>query len=173
MDQVAHLQEAYLHRVDALPEGRPPGAGLVGCAGCSRSTASVSGTSPAAPPHPSPTPGSARPSTPSEPSGPGPAPGGAAGRLRRPLEHRAVERGALAAHLGLGAAAAAGRAAPRWPALAVPAAAADVHPVPPVARLVLGVAVVVLAGQLQPEQLAPSRPTSSTGRSLPWRGSSS
>ena len=29
MDQVAHLQEAYLHRVDALPEGRPPSAGLV------------------------------------------------------------------------------------------------------------------------------------------------
>ena len=29
MDQVAHLQAAYLHRVDALPEGRPPGAGLV------------------------------------------------------------------------------------------------------------------------------------------------
>ena len=24
MDQVAHLQEAYLHRVDALPDGRPP-----------------------------------------------------------------------------------------------------------------------------------------------------
>ncbi|MEP7089071.1 MAG: ATP-dependent RNA helicase HrpA [Nocardioidaceae bacterium] len=29
MDQVAHLQEAYLHRVDALPAGRPPSAGLV------------------------------------------------------------------------------------------------------------------------------------------------
>ncbi len=29
MDQVASLQEAYLHRVDALPEGRPPSAGLV------------------------------------------------------------------------------------------------------------------------------------------------
>jgi ATP-dependent helicase HrpA len=29
MDQVAALQEAYLHRVDALPEGRPPGPGLV------------------------------------------------------------------------------------------------------------------------------------------------
>ncbi len=29
MDQVAHLQEAYLHRVDALPAGRPPGAALV------------------------------------------------------------------------------------------------------------------------------------------------
>jgi ATP-dependent helicase HrpA len=28
MDQVASLQEAYLHRVDALPEGRPPSAGL-------------------------------------------------------------------------------------------------------------------------------------------------
>jgi ATP-dependent helicase HrpA len=28
MDQVTSLQEAYLHRVDALPEGRPPGAGL-------------------------------------------------------------------------------------------------------------------------------------------------
>ena len=29
MDQVAHLQEAYLHRLDALPDDRPPGAGLV------------------------------------------------------------------------------------------------------------------------------------------------
>ncbi len=29
MDQVAHLQEAYLHRLDALPADRPPGAGLV------------------------------------------------------------------------------------------------------------------------------------------------
>jgi len=29
MDQVAALQEAYLHRVDALPEGRPAGPGLV------------------------------------------------------------------------------------------------------------------------------------------------
>jgi ATP-dependent RNA helicase HrpA len=29
MDQVASLQEAYLHRVDALPDGRPPSAGLV------------------------------------------------------------------------------------------------------------------------------------------------
>ncbi len=28
MDQVASLQEAYLHRVDALPAGRPPGAAL-------------------------------------------------------------------------------------------------------------------------------------------------
>jgi len=28
MDQVASLQEAYLHRVDALPEGRPQSAGL-------------------------------------------------------------------------------------------------------------------------------------------------
>ena len=29
MDQVAGLQEAYLHRVEALPDGRPPSAGLV------------------------------------------------------------------------------------------------------------------------------------------------
>jgi len=29
MDQVAHLQESYLHRLDALPDDRPPGAGLV------------------------------------------------------------------------------------------------------------------------------------------------
>ncbi len=29
MDQVVGLQEAYLHRVAALPQGRPPGAGLV------------------------------------------------------------------------------------------------------------------------------------------------
>jgi ATP-dependent helicase HrpA len=29
MDQVTNLQEAYLHRVEALPEGRPPGDGLV------------------------------------------------------------------------------------------------------------------------------------------------
>ncbi len=29
MDQIASLQEAYLHRVDALPDGRPPSAGLV------------------------------------------------------------------------------------------------------------------------------------------------
>jgi ATP-dependent helicase HrpA len=29
MDQVANLQEAYLHRVESLPGGRPPGAGLV------------------------------------------------------------------------------------------------------------------------------------------------
>jgi ATP-dependent helicase HrpA len=29
MDQVASLQEGYLHRVDALPAGRPPSAGLV------------------------------------------------------------------------------------------------------------------------------------------------
>ena len=29
MDQVASLQEAYLHRVEALPAGRPPSAGLV------------------------------------------------------------------------------------------------------------------------------------------------
>jgi ATP-dependent helicase HrpA len=29
MDQVSSLQEAYLHRVDALPDGRPPGEGLV------------------------------------------------------------------------------------------------------------------------------------------------
>jgi ATP-dependent helicase HrpA len=29
MDQVAHLQQAYLHRVDALPEGRPRSAALV------------------------------------------------------------------------------------------------------------------------------------------------
>ena len=29
MDQVAHLQAAYLHRLDALPDGRPPSAGLV------------------------------------------------------------------------------------------------------------------------------------------------
>ncbi len=28
MDQVAGVQEAYLHRVEALPEGRPPSAGL-------------------------------------------------------------------------------------------------------------------------------------------------
>jgi ATP-dependent helicase HrpA len=28
MDQVADLQAAYLHQVDALPEGRPPGAQL-------------------------------------------------------------------------------------------------------------------------------------------------
>ncbi|MGZ4477619.1 MAG: DUF3418 domain-containing protein, partial [Nocardioidaceae bacterium] len=28
MDQVAGLQDAYLHRVEALPEGRPPSAGL-------------------------------------------------------------------------------------------------------------------------------------------------
>jgi ATP-dependent helicase HrpA len=29
MDQVAHLQEAYLHRLEALPAGRRPPAGLV------------------------------------------------------------------------------------------------------------------------------------------------
>jgi ATP-dependent helicase HrpA len=29
MDQVAGLQEAYLHRLAALPEGQPPSAGLV------------------------------------------------------------------------------------------------------------------------------------------------
>ena len=29
MDQFTGLQEAYLHRVDALPDGRPPSAGLV------------------------------------------------------------------------------------------------------------------------------------------------
>jgi ATP-dependent helicase HrpA len=29
MDQVAQLQAAYLHRLEALPEGRPPSAGLV------------------------------------------------------------------------------------------------------------------------------------------------
>lgn len=29
MDQVGGLQEAYLHRVEALPDGRPPSAGLV------------------------------------------------------------------------------------------------------------------------------------------------
>ena len=29
MDQVSSLQAAYLHRVDALPAGRPPGADLV------------------------------------------------------------------------------------------------------------------------------------------------
>ena len=29
MDQVAHLQQAYLNRVDALPPGRPPGSELV------------------------------------------------------------------------------------------------------------------------------------------------
>jgi ATP-dependent helicase HrpA len=29
MDQVTSLQEAYLHRVEALPAGRPPSAGLV------------------------------------------------------------------------------------------------------------------------------------------------
>ncbi len=29
MDQVAGLQDAYLHRVEALPDGRPPSAGLV------------------------------------------------------------------------------------------------------------------------------------------------
>ncbi len=28
MDQVADVQDAYLHRLDALPPGRPPGAGL-------------------------------------------------------------------------------------------------------------------------------------------------
>jgi ATP-dependent helicase HrpA len=28
MDQLADLQEAYLHRLEALPPGRPPGAGL-------------------------------------------------------------------------------------------------------------------------------------------------
>jgi ATP-dependent helicase HrpA len=28
MDQVGSVQEAYLHRVEALPEGRPPSAGL-------------------------------------------------------------------------------------------------------------------------------------------------
>jgi ATP-dependent helicase HrpA len=28
MDQVTSLQEAYLHRVEALPTGRPPSAGL-------------------------------------------------------------------------------------------------------------------------------------------------
>ena len=28
MDQVADVQEAYLHRVEALPEGRPPGERL-------------------------------------------------------------------------------------------------------------------------------------------------
>ena len=36
------------------------------------------------------------------------------------------------------------------PVLGVPAAGADVHPVPPVPRLLLGVPVVVLAGQHQP-----------------------
>jgi ATP-dependent helicase HrpA len=29
MDQFVGLQEAYLHRVEALPDGRPPSAGLV------------------------------------------------------------------------------------------------------------------------------------------------
>ena len=29
MDQVAHLQTAYLHRLEALPADRPPSAGLV------------------------------------------------------------------------------------------------------------------------------------------------
>ncbi|MGH3444223.1 MAG: ATP-dependent RNA helicase HrpA, partial [Nocardioidaceae bacterium] len=29
MDQVASVQEAYLHRMQALPDGRPPGVGLV------------------------------------------------------------------------------------------------------------------------------------------------
>jgi ATP-dependent helicase HrpA len=29
MDQVVALQESYLHRVEALPEGRPPDAALV------------------------------------------------------------------------------------------------------------------------------------------------
>jgi ATP-dependent helicase HrpA len=28
MDQISDLQEAYLHQVDALPPGRPPGAHL-------------------------------------------------------------------------------------------------------------------------------------------------
>ena len=28
LDRVLPLQEAYLHRIDALPEGRPPGAAL-------------------------------------------------------------------------------------------------------------------------------------------------
>ena len=28
MDQIADLQEAWLHQVEALPEGRPPGAHL-------------------------------------------------------------------------------------------------------------------------------------------------
>jgi ATP-dependent helicase HrpA len=28
MDQIADLQQAYLHQVDALPDGRPPGAHL-------------------------------------------------------------------------------------------------------------------------------------------------
>ena len=55
-------------------------------------------------------------------------------------------------------------------ALAVPPAHADVHPVPPPARLLGGVAVVVLLVSIRPSSRSPSRPTSSTGRSLPRLG---
>ena len=61
MDQVADLQEAYLHQVAALPEGRPPGAAPARrCAGCSRSTASRCGPSSSARRTRSATSGSAR-----------------------------------------------------------------------------------------------------------------
>ena len=38
MDQVTPLQQAYLHRVEALPEGHAEPLGAAsGCGGCSRS----------------------------------------------------------------------------------------------------------------------------------------
>ena len=53
MDQVADLQEAWLHQVAALPDGPPAGdERCARCAGCSRSTASRCGPSSSAPPTP-------------------------------------------------------------------------------------------------------------------------
>ena len=61
MDQMADLQDAWLHQVAALPPGRPPSAGSAPCAGCWRSTASPCGRSSSAPRARSATSGSARP----------------------------------------------------------------------------------------------------------------
>ena len=60
MDRVEVLQQAWQHRVEALPEGARRGPTCAGCAGCSRSSASACGPSSSAPPSRSRTPGSAR-----------------------------------------------------------------------------------------------------------------
>ena len=149
MDRVEELQQAWQHRVDALPDGRPtgrrPAPGALDARGVPRQP-----LGPAARHRPA---GLRR----ADPQG---------ARLTVGYEVRAapprctaskvvaVERGALTAY--------AGRVEAQQPvephlartALRVPGAGADVHPLAPVAVLLGGVDVVVARGELQREQLA-------------------
>ena len=174
MDQVAHLQEAYLHRVDALPEGRPPSAGLVEGAVDARGVRvslwdQSRGHRPARLGHPDPQ-GPRRPVTPSA----GYSAWCCLAAATTASKTAAVEGRALAADLGLGQ-----PQQPVEPHLAVavargpsrrcrrPSSSGRTSPRP---RRPGRGPCWSAAG---PSRSSPSRPTSSTGRSLPWVGSSS